>query len=119
MVKFIGDFIERRPILKQNNQDNNKIFDYLIEEVQEARESSPELLGSELADILWYVHTIAYNEGIDLEKELETKYVRNMYKYPEDQLQEGDYEEVRERLRREWNEKGGDRLFYGLDPKSI
>ena len=100
--KMIGDFIEDRPIMQENNRIPGRIIQLLLNEVNEFVEvAGTDKQNEELADIVFFVCSIANIYGIDLEKEVREKTAVNHMRYPAVEFQEGDYYEVYSRLKEE------------------
>jgi len=115
--KMVEMFNLDRPIMSSADQNQDRQKELLMDEVEEAFEvlDDPQKLGTELADILWYVCVIANIHGIDLETEVREKATRNMCKYPSINFQSGDYQVERDRAIREWKEMRGEEWFYSIE----
>lgn len=116
-TEIVSNFIEDRPVLKKHNTPS-QILELLQGEVDELKASfeteQKHHWGRELADVVYFALSFAHMTGIDLSLEFAEKSARNYLKYPADQLQEGDFTEIRKRLKAEWD-NGGDESFYGED----
>lgn len=115
LQKMVAGWVEDRPILKVNNQDNKVMGNLILGEVQEALEviDDPVKLGRELADVVFMVMSLANMKGIDLEDELREKTALNIVRYQAHMFQEGDYDEARRQVKA--NEKPIIEEFYGID----
>lgn len=109
---IIENFVEDRPTMKANNSDPGRMAELLTGEVNEALEvlDNPKELGKELADVLWFVVTMAHLKGIDIEKEVRDKAAYNSIRYPAGEFQRGDYQETYTRLKSE--SKYWEGVFY-------
>lgn len=119
----VRKWLEERPTLLAHNRDPLKVLTLASLEIIEAIEArgDKDKLGHELADVMWYVLSLAETEGIDLETAFQEKVTRNEAKYKPDYFQYGDYEEARNRARKEWAEAGGDEAWftYFSEPKQL
>jgi NTP pyrophosphatase (non-canonical NTP hydrolase) len=116
--ELIINWVEDRPTLKANNADPLRIADLLQQEVLELNEElvtgNMEAAAIELADVYWFLVSIANLSGIDIEKEVREKAALNTLRYPAYLFQgEITYEEALKqardkKMRRELNQE-----FYG------
>jgi len=109
---MVCDFIDDRPTLKENNT-LERVFFLLSLELDEVREilNDKELIGSELADIIFFCLTLASIHGIDMEAEFREKVAFDHLRYQAHMFQEGDYDEARKQVKA--NEERTYREFYG------
>lgn len=104
-----NEWRERRPLIQNTSDDLiSMLRDELVE--TEAELESPEKLARELADLVLLTCALATLHEIDLEAAVRSKLNRNVYKYPWEMFQTGDYNEKREICRRMWN-PADDALF--------
>lgn len=113
-LDIVRAFSEARPVLKEYNQDPLATLTRAGIEIVEAVQvvGDKDKLGHELADVLWFVLATAISQGIDIEQAFDEKKIRNDAKYPAEFFQDGDYHQIIESLRREWEEAGGDATFF-------
>ena len=114
LQKMVGDWLADRPTMYENNQDPQRLIELLEGEVVEVAEvmDQPEKLGRELADVAWFLMTVANLKGIDLEAEVREKAAVNSLRYSANLFQEGDYEEARKQVKA--NEKPIIDEFYSI-----
>ena len=114
-LTVIDDFVQDRPLMRDNNLEPERMEELFLEEVNEMlielRSGDVEALGKELVDVLWFTMSIALLHGIDLEKEFKEKTVRNLAKRPAHLYQEGSYEEAELVVRETWTPER-EREFY-------
>lgn len=116
ILSIIRDYIKDRPVMEENNQDPIQMLALLEAEIFEYEdEQDPEKKKRELADITWFVLSMAILTGVDIEKEIREKAARNHLKRPAYLWKSGSYKEVDKKAREEWKQNGGDDHFYSID----
>lgn len=100
----IANFRKDRPVMDRSNRDDALVFQYLQMEVGELGEvlGDREKMMTEAPDILWFLITLCQNNNIDLFEAIMEKAARNICKYPASELQDGDWDEKRKQLRKDW-----------------
>ena len=115
-MRLVANFCADRPTLAENNQDPENLLKLLREEIDETEAelfNGRDKLGPEMADVLWFLISLAEFYNIDLEQEIREKAARNYLKYPAVAFLGGDYYESREECQEEWRRCGGEDDFYG------
>ena len=105
-LERIRAWIQSRPILEAANRHPDTLLFLLkqeVEELERAIASEPvENQHREWLDIYWFVLSIAVLWEIDIDAVFSAKEARNSRKYPTEDFQEGNYDEVYARIKREW-----------------
>jgi NTP pyrophosphatase (non-canonical NTP hydrolase) len=104
MTDAVANFRADRPVMDRANSSDDLVFRYLQMELDELGEvlGDREKMKTELPDVAWFLITLCQNNNIDLFETLMEKASRNICKYPAGELQEGDWEEKRKQLRKDW-----------------
>lgn len=112
LKQIIEAFNEDRPAFER---DVLTLIGMLQNEVDELKEARGEEIARELSDILIIVYSIAQWAEIDLEKEVREKIAWNIIRFPHQDFQEGDYWEIRRRIKSspEYWKKYGE--FYSIE----
>lgn len=99
--EMVRNFVSDRPTLAENNNNPKRMAELLQEEVNEVIEvlDNPEMLRSELVDVVWFVLTIANLNDIDLEEAFKEKAALNHLRYQAHLFQDGDYYEARAKVK--------------------
>ena len=111
LQKIVSDFVDDRPTLKENNT-LERVFFLLSQEMDEVGEDlhNGETIGSELADLIFFILTLANIHGIDMEAEFREKTAWNHIRYQAHLFQDGDYEDARKEAKE--NERKYKNEFY-------
>lgn len=113
LKQIIEAFNEDRPAMIR---DIPTLLGALSQEVKEAMEATDkEELARELADILIFTYTIAQWAGVDIEEEAREKISFNHCRYPAKDFQEGDYWEIRKRIKHGKEYYATYRDFYSIE----
>ena len=92
--QMVRNFLDDRPVMRKNNT-HKRVVELLHGEVDEVRGAGPEELAWELADVVFFVMTLANMHDIDLGEALREKTAFNLSRFPSSDFQEGDYSEAR------------------------
>ncbi len=106
------DWQKDRPLINEQNGCWAQSILLLLGEVSELEEAAadyhdglaePEDIASELTDLILFSIVALRSLGFDPEKAVRSKILRNSHKYPQHELQDGDYEEKMVDLKGRWN----------------
>lgn len=115
VLQIIENYIEDRPRMKENNANPKNMERLLREEVEEFvadLDTGSDNLGREAADIVWFVASICFLKGIDLEEEIREKAARNHLKRPAVLYSNGlTYEQAEQEVKKQWT-KEDEKEFY-------
>jgi NTP pyrophosphatase (non-canonical NTP hydrolase) len=103
-LQIVGDYIDTRITMKQNNSDPKRVAVLLTEEVQEfLEEDDLEKKARECVDIIWLALSWAHMNGIDIDAEFREKWARNICKRPAYLYNNGlTYEEAEQEVKNYW-----------------
>ena len=93
--EMVDNFLRDRPKMAENNT-LARVFFLLTQEVDEVGEviDDPELIGGELADVIFFALTIANLHRIDMDEAFRGKVAFNHGRYQARYFKDGDYEEA-------------------------
>lgn len=113
---MIENFIKDRPVIAAHNSDPKNMRQLLINEINEYfDENDPELAARELADVLWFVLSIAVLREINILAEIREKGAVNHLKREAVLYQSGSYEDLDRQARLRAKETKLNERFYQKD----
>ena len=111
------NFLDDRPVMRENNQDINLLLSMLVQEVAEIFEEphgmSPEkYMEQELADVaIFAISALDLLTG-DAHLAIREKQARNTLKYPAVLFQSGDYEAAKAKSKEQWTAEDNEDFYH-------